>query len=79
MGIIVIQILILIMLWLMSCAFCTFVGFFVADKGLLSVKSKNTAETEIDPEIIKKAEREAWELNNMLTYDGTPQEQFKDY
>jgi pyocin large subunit-like protein len=51
----------------------------VAEKGLLSVKSKNTAETKIDPEIIKKAEREAWELNNMLTYDGTPQEQFKDY
>jgi hypothetical protein len=67
------------MLWLMSCAFCTFVGFFIAEKGLLSVKSKTTAKAEIDPEIIKKAEREAWELNNMLTYDGTPQEQFKDY
>lgn len=63
----------------MSCAFCTFIGFFVAEKGLLSFENKNITETEIDPEIIKKAEREAWELNNMLTYDGTPQEQFKDY
>lgn len=79
MGIIVIQILILIILWLMNCGFSVLVGFFIADKGLLSVKNKNTVEAKIDPEIIKKAEREAWELNNMLTYDGTPQEQFKDY
>ena len=67
------------MLWLMSCGFSVLVGFFVAEKGLLSFEHKNTTETEIDLEIIKKAEREAWELNNMLTYDGTPQEQFKDY
>ncbi len=67
------------MLWLMSCGFSVLVGFFIASKGLLSFKAKNTAETKIDPEIIKKAEREAWELNNMLTYDGTPQEEFKGY
>lgn len=63
----------------MSCVFCTFVGFFVANNGFVSFKGKNAVETKIDPDTERKAKREAWELNNMLTYDGTPQDEFKDY
>lgn len=63
----------------MSCVFCALVGFFVANKGWFKANVEDSAKTEIDPDVIKQAEREARELHNMLTYDGSVQEEFKDY
>lgn len=68
-----IEILILLILWLLSCAVCALSGFFVAWKGL-RLKRKNVVQGETDPQIVRQAERELRELHNMLTYDGTPQE-----
>ncbi len=67
------------MLWLMSNVFCLLVGFLIATKGCFKAKAEKTTKAQIDPEILRKAEREARELHNMLTYDGTVQEEFKDY
>lgn len=75
MGIIVIQVLILIILWFISCA----LSFLIGRNAELSFKKKTAAEIEINKEDEKRAKREAWELNNMLTYDGTPQEKYKGY
>ena len=69
-----IEILILLILWLLSCAVCALSGFFVGWKGLYRLKRKNAVQSEADPQIVRQAERELRELHNMLTYDGTPQE-----
>lgn len=76
MGFIVIQILILLIVWLMSCAVCALVGFFVGVKGWFKADRKNVVQSEA--EVISEAERhkrerEALEYQNMMTYDGTPQ------
>lgn len=68
-----IEILILLILWLLSCAVCALSGFFIGCKGLYRSKRKNAVQSEADPQILRKAEREFRELHNMLTYDGTPQ------
>lgn len=68
-----IDILILLMLWLMSCAICAVIGFFVAYKGSdkhAGRKPVNAERKEVAPEM----SREQQEYLNMLTYDGTPQE-----
>ena len=69
-----IEILILLILWLLSCAVCVLGGFFIGCKGLYTAKRKNAVQGETDPQIVRQAERELRELHNMLTYDGTPQE-----
>ena len=69
-----IEILILLILWLLSCAVCVLGGFFIGCKGLYRSKRKNAVQSEADPQILRRAERELRELHNMLTYDGTPQE-----
>lgn len=68
-----IEILILLILWLLSCAVCALGGFFIGCKSLYKAKRKNDVQNEADPQILRKAERELRELHNMLTYDGTPQ------
>ena len=55
-------------LWLMSCAVCVLVGFFVAKN-----RKSRKAVKPIDSSEQKRLEREQQELLNMLTYDGTPQ------
>lgn len=77
MGIIVIQILTLISLWLIGCAGCVLVGFFLARELKDTDKKEKRAETEIEPiskEEELKRQREALEYFNMMTYDGTPQD-----
>ena len=76
MGIIILEILILLILWLTSCAFCWFVGFFVACK--VVCKSVNKSVSLLDTEPVPAEEQlnrdmEAIEYLNMMTYDGTPQ------
>ena len=68
-----IDILILLMLWLMSCAICAVIGFFVACKGLVKQRDRKPVKAERQ-EVAPQMSREQQEYLNMLTYDGTPQE-----
>lgn len=61
-------ILILVMLWLITCAVCTFVGFFV---GRISIKRK-PATKPAPPSLRQKIAQK--EFENFMNYDGTPQE-----
>lgn len=60
--------LILVMLWLITCAVCTFVGFFV---GRISIKRKPA--TKLVSQSLKQKIAQK-EFENFMNYDGTPQE-----
>ena len=66
----VISLLILVMVWLTSCAVCTAVGFF---SGLRHRKHRPAATVEITEEEKRRAEREIRELQNFFDYDGSEQ------
>lgn len=80
MGVIVIQILILLMLWLMSCVICALIGFFVAKTDWFKATKKNGSHdefTQVSDEQQRRREREEREYFNMMNYNGTPQEEIK--
>ena len=70
-----IEILILLSIWLIACAVCFAIGFFVAYKYKDINKTKKSAEP-ITEQQIKEAEKIARELDNFYRYDGTKQDDF---
>lgn len=61
-------ILILLTLWLIVCALCAAVGFFIGRGYKRRVKPPEPTEKQI-----REAKRAEKELNNMLFYDGSEQ------
>lgn len=61
-------ILILLTLWLIVCALCVAVGFFIGRGYKRRVKPPEPTEKQI-----REAKRAEKELNNMLFYDGSEQ------
>ena len=61
-------ILILLTLWLIVCALCVAVGFFIGQSKQKRVKAPEPTEKQI-----REAKRAEKELNNMLFYDGGEQ------
>ena len=70
-----IEMLILLSIWLIACAVCFAIGFFVACKYKDINKTKKSAEP-ITEQQIKEAEKIARELDNFYRYDGTKQDDF---
>lgn len=66
----IITLLILVMLWLVSCALCTAAGFFV---GQNYKKPKPIKEPELTEAEKRRIERERKELENFFLYDGSEQ------
>ncbi len=71
----IVEILILITLWLIACAGCAVIGFFVG------VNNGKTKEVKRPPEPITQeqerlAEKIARETKNFYSYDGTKQTDF---
>ena len=64
----VILILILLTLWLIVCALCVAVGFFIGQSKQKRVKPPEPTEKQI-----REAKRAEKELNNMLNYNGDEQ------
>ena len=64
----VVLILILLTLWLIVCALCVAVGFFIGRGYKRRVKPPEPTEKQI-----REAKRAEKELNNMLFYDGGEQ------
>ena len=69
-----ILILMLITVMLLLCVICGAVGFFLCDR--LGRKSKPKTPPEADLKEIQAKEQAARELNNMLNYNGSEQEEF---
>lgn len=67
-------ILILIAVMFMLCVICGAVGFFLCDR--LGRKAKPKTPPEADLKEIQAKEQAARELNNMLNYNGSEQEEF---
>lgn len=70
-----IEILILLTIWLIACAVCFAIGFFVALKYKDMSKAKKPTEP-ITEQQIREAEKIARELDNFYRYDGTKQNDF---
>ncbi len=66
-------ILILVILWVLSCGASAFLGFWYGTSSLFVDKRKSIPMVEFDVDEARRSEREQRELYNMLTYDGTPQ------
>ena len=66
----IITLLILTMLWLVSCALCAAASFFV---GKNHKKAKPVIETELSDAEQRRIERERKELENFFSYDGSEQ------
>lgn len=66
----IITLLILVMLWLVSCALSTAAGFFI---GKNYKKPKPIREPELSEAEKRQIEREQKELENFFLYDGTEQ------
>ena len=69
------EILILLTLWLIACAVCFAVGFFIAWKYKNVIKPKKALEP-ISEIKVKEAEKIARELENFYSYDGSVQNDF---
>ena len=70
-----IEILILLTVWLIACAVCTVVGFFIGYKHKDIIKPKKAIEP-ISELKVKEAEKIARELENFYSYDGSVQNDF---
>lgn len=66
----IITLLILVILWLVSCALCTAAGFFL---GKNYKKPKPITEPELTEAEKRRLERERKELENFFLYDGSEQ------
>ena len=64
----IVLILILLTLWLIVCAFCVAVGFFIGQSKQKRVKPPEPTEKQI-----RDAKRAEEELSNMLNYNGDEQ------
>lgn len=60
----------LIMLWLISCALCAGIGFFIGQR---CKRLKPVAAAVPTPEEKRRAEQEMLELQNFFDYDGSEQ------
>lgn len=67
-------ILILVILWVISCGASAFLGFWYGASGFFGDKPKSVSKVEFDVDEARRSQREQRELYNMLTYDGTPQD-----
>ena len=70
-----IQILILLSLWLIACAVCFAVGFFVGIKHK-NISKPTKAPEPVSEQKIREAEKIARELENFYSYDGSVQDNF---
>ena len=66
-------ILVLVILWVLSCVLSAYFGFWFGVSGLFEPGNKKIPKPVVDTDESKRSEREQRELYNMLTYDGTPQ------
>lgn len=64
----IVLILILLTLWLIVCAFCAAVGYFIGQRKQKRVKPPEPTEKQI-----RDAKRAEEELSNMLNYNGDEQ------
>ena len=71
----IITILILLTLWLMICAVCGFIGFFIGVKKIPESKPKPPPEP-LTEEQERQVKRLAREIDNFYRYDGTKQDDF---
>ena len=70
-----IEILILLTVWLIACALCAVVGFFVGIKHK-DISKPQKAPEPVSEQKIREAEKIARELENFYSYDGTKQDGF---
>lgn len=70
-----IEILILLTVWLIACALCAVVGFFVGYKYKDIIKPKKTIEPLTEAQEMKKA-KARHEEENFWNYSGVVQEDF---
>jgi len=64
--------LILIMLWLLTCALCAISGYFYALKDKKHIKLQQVADP-LTAEEARKADKVKAELSNFYKYDGSEQ------